>query len=91
MGKRTARRYKVYNDDLDQRIEELVDSAREAYGDDDSRDFVRELMVTAVRLIKDGTPRGDVKLLNSALKELRHAFRVFKPFEHVRKVSCFGD
>src|SRR5262249_55761356 len=33
----------------------------------------------------------DVKLTNSALKELRHAFRVFAPYKHVRKVAVFGS
>jgi hypothetical protein len=35
--------------------------------------------------------RGDLKILNSALKELRWAFRVFRPYRHLRKVSIFGS
>jgi len=91
MGKRTARRYRLRNAELDAQIEELVKNAQAEYGEELPRDFVTELIVTAIRLIKDHTPRGDVKLLNSAFKEMRHAFRVFEPFEHVRKVSVFGS
>ncbi len=91
MGKRTPRRYRLRHAGLDAQIEELVKNAQAEYGEELPRDFVQELIVTAIRLIKDGTPRGDVKLLNSAFKEMRHAFRVFQPFEHVRKVSVFGS
>ena len=91
MGKRTARRYSVRQPDLDSLIEQLVAKAKEIYGDKMPREFVHEILVTAIRLVRDGTPRGDVKFLNSALKELRHSFQIFKPFAHVRKVSCFGS
>ncbi|MCZ6787670.1 MAG: LOG family protein [Planctomycetota bacterium] len=91
MGKRTARRYRVHEQALDSLIEQLVAKAKEIYGDKMEREFVHEILVTAIRLVRDGMPRGDAKFLNSALKELRHSFRVFKPFSHVRKVACFGS
>jgi uncharacterized protein (TIGR00730 family) len=53
--------------------------------------FVRELVETGLKLLRDGTGTGDVKLLNAALRELRYAFKVFAPYRHVRKVSCFGS
>ena len=65
--------------------------AAEAYGSQDSADFARQIIVTALRLLRDGAEESDVKLLNSALKELRHSFRVFAPYEHLRKVAVFGS
>ncbi|MBI2964087.1 MAG: LOG family protein [Deltaproteobacteria bacterium] len=53
--------------------------------------FVRELIVTAVRLLDDRTPVADVRLLNAALRELRHAFRVFARYRDVPKVTTFGS
>jgi uncharacterized protein (TIGR00730 family) len=53
--------------------------------------FVRELMVTAIRLLDDQTPVADVRLMNAALRELRYAFRVFAGYRHVRKVTIFGS
>ncbi|MGH7893822.1 MAG: Rossman fold protein, TIGR00730 family, partial [Candidatus Binatia bacterium] len=53
--------------------------------------FVREMVETALKLLRDGTGTGDLKLLNAALRELRYAFKVFAPYRHVRKVSCFGS
>ncbi|KAF0245598.1 MAG: Rossmann fold nucleotide-binding [Planctomycetota bacterium] len=54
-------------------------------------DLVRELIVTALRLADDSAERGDVKIVSSALKELRYAFKTFAPWKEVRKVSVFGS
>lgn len=48
-------------------------------------------MVTLCRLAADQTDRGDKKILNVALRELRYAFKVFAPYKHVPKVSIFGS
>jgi uncharacterized protein (TIGR00730 family) len=53
--------------------------------------FIAEMLRTVVRLTGDGTSRGDLKILNRALKELRYAFRIFAPYRSVRKVSIFGS
>ena len=62
-------------------------------GDHPRRDeaFVREMVETSLKLLRDGTGTGDLKLLNAALRELRYAFKVFAPYRQVRKVSCFGS
>ena len=39
--------------------------------------LVQQIKETADKLIRDGANRGDVKLLSTALKELRYAFKVF--------------
>jgi hypothetical protein len=48
-------------------------------------------MVTGLRLLKDRADPGDLRLLNNALKELRHSLRVFAPYAHQRKVAVFGS
>jgi uncharacterized protein (TIGR00730 family) len=53
--------------------------------------LVREMVETCLKLLRDETRLGDVKLLNAALRELRYAFRVFAPYSSVRKVSAFGS
>src|SRR5438046_661915 len=53
--------------------------------------LVQQLRETADKLIRDNTPRGDVKLLNTALKERRYAFKVFAPYRQMRKVTVFGS
>jgi len=61
------------------------------FADGPDRDLLAEMMVTVCRLAKDGTGRGELKLLTKAFKELRYAFKVFAPFSHIRKVSIFGS
>jgi hypothetical protein len=90
MGK-PRRRYEIDRPDLDRLAEDLVRRATEAYGRPDAADWARQIIVTALRLLRDGTEESDVRLLNSALKELRHSFRVFAPYEHLRKVAVFGS
>ncbi|MCC6420547.1 MAG: LOG family protein [Gemmataceae bacterium] len=53
--------------------------------------LVQQLRETANKLVRDRANRGDVKLLNTALKELRYAFKVFAAYRHRRKVSVFGS
>jgi len=55
------------------------------------QDLYKEMLVTLCRLARDNPDRGDVKLLNKALAELRYAFRVFAPYRHIRKISIFGS
>jgi uncharacterized protein (TIGR00730 family) len=61
------------------------------FADCPDRDLLAEMMVTVCRLAKDGTDRGELKILSRALKELRYAFKIFAPYAHVRKVSIFGS
>lgn len=49
------------------------------------------ILRTLLKLAQDDAERGDLKILNRAMQELRHAFRVFAPYRHVRKVSIFGS
>src|SRR5712692_1304379 len=53
--------------------------------------LVQQLKETADKLIRDQANRGDIKLLNTALKELRYAFKVFAPYRNQRKVTVFGS
>lgn len=54
-------------------------------------DLAGEIVTTALKLLRDGTNRGDMKLLSRSLKELRYAVKVFAPYHEVRKVSIFGS
>jgi hypothetical protein len=42
-------------------------------------------------LAREGTSVGDLKIANTALAEMAEAFRVFRPYRHVRKVTMFGS
>lgn len=56
-----------------------------------NEDLVSELIRSVLKLTEDEASRGDLKILNRAVKELRYAFKVFAPYRAVRKVSIFGS
>jgi uncharacterized protein (TIGR00730 family) len=62
--------------------------ARNGSGEDEQ---LAGILRTVVKLAQDNAARGDLKILNRALQELRHAFRIFAPYRHLRKVSIFGS
>ncbi len=80
-------RYRTGDAELDQRIADLIASV----GDVHDSDLIFEMIVSAVRLARDRAQRGDLKLANSALKEMRYAFAVFEPYRSARKAAIFGS
>lgn len=53
--------------------------------------YVQQIKETADKLLRDQANRGDVKLLATALRELRYCFKVFSAYRHRRKVTVFGS
>src|SRR5437868_12132208 len=49
------------------------------------------MLTTVLKLHEDGTPTGDLKVTNAALKELLYAYKFFAPYRDVRKVTVFGS
>lgn len=54
-------------------------------------DLIALIKETADKLARDGTSRGDLKILSRAIRELRYAFKVFSPYRSRRKVTVFGS
>ncbi|HWB54309.1 MAG TPA: TIGR00730 family Rossman fold protein [Tepidisphaeraceae bacterium] len=52
---------------------------------------VGEIIANALKLLRDQTNRGDIKLINKSFKEIRYALKIFSPYRDVRKVSIFGS
>ncbi|GJL59885.1 MAG: Rossman fold protein, TIGR00730 family [Nitrospirales bacterium] len=53
--------------------------------------LLKEMVGSVVRLRDLDTDVIDVKILHRALRELRYAFRVFRQYRKVKKVSIFGS
>ncbi len=81
-------RYRTGDPEIDSQLAELI-----AQLGDDVRDtdLLFELMVSTVRLARDHVSRGDLKMANAALKEMRYAFAVFEPYRTARKAAIFGS
>src|SRR5438552_4719391 len=54
-------------------------------------DLVGEIVANGLKLLRDQTNRGDIKLIDKSFKELRYALKIFAPYRDVRKVSIFGS
>jgi uncharacterized protein (TIGR00730 family) len=80
-------RYRTGDAELDRAVAELVAQSGARHDDD----LIYELVVSALRLARDGADRGDLKIANAALKEMRYAFNVFAPYRSARKVAIFGS
>jgi len=55
------------------------------------RDLIERIRESADKLERDGSSRGDLKLLSRTLRELRYAFKVFAPYRRQHKVTVFGS
>ncbi|MBI2216178.1 MAG: LOG family protein [Candidatus Rokubacteria bacterium] len=84
----SERRYQLQNDAANRLIAELLDVAAVPA---DRRGFYHQMLTTVMKLHEDGALTGDLKITNTALKELRYAYKVFTPYRGVRKVTVFGS
>ena len=62
-----SRRYQLQDPELNQSVEELVERASELYGVQAGADYVRQILVTGLRLLHDGAAPSDLRLTNNAL------------------------
>jgi uncharacterized protein (TIGR00730 family) len=56
-----------------------------------SDEYVAQIKETADKLLRDRASRGDVKLLATAMRELRYCLKVFAGYRGRRKVTVFGS
>lgn len=75
----------------DEGLDQQIFSMAKEVAKPGNADLLSEMMVTAVRLSQDGVLKGDFKLMNRALKEMRAAELVFESWRRFRKVSVFGS
>jgi uncharacterized protein (TIGR00730 family) len=86
------RPYRLGNDELDRRLLDLVrDAADGRDGHDHDGDLIAEMLVSGLKMLRDDTDRGDLKLVNSALKELRYSFLIFSRYRDIPKVTMYGS
>src|SRR2546425_9891702 len=73
--------------ELKRRIDELI-----AYkGGGHNADLIEDVVENALKLLRDVEDRGDVRVIQTAVRELRYAFRLFAPHAQVPKVTIFGS
>lgn len=75
------------NPELRGKIEALIDSV----GSGHHPDLVADIIENALKLLRDVEHRGDVRVIQTALRELRYSFRLFAPYSDRRKITIFGS
>lgn len=89
---RAMRPYRLGNDDLDRRLRQLVSDAVASHeGRAQDEGLIAEMLVSGLKLLRDDTDTGDLKLVNSALKELRYALLIFSRYRDTPKVTMYGS
>lgn len=78
---------KTTDPELKRRIEELI----QFKGGGFNQESVADIIESALKILTDIEDSGDVKVIQTALRELRYAFRLFAPYADKRKVTIFGS
>jgi uncharacterized protein (TIGR00730 family) len=78
--------YDLGNPELDERLRQLVADA----SNNGNQDMIQELMTTVLKLHRDGSTRGDLKLINTAVKEMRYSNLIFSRHSEP-KVTIYGS
>lgn len=77
----------VADPETKRRIEQLIQYKGGGY----NSESVADIIENALKLLTDVRDSGDVRVIQSALRELRYAFKLFAPYDKVRKVTMFGS
>ncbi len=75
-------------------LQDALEAAREILTTDaqDLRSLLyQDILLNAIKCKRDDLDILDLKVINRAVAEFRHAARVFKPYRGMRKVSIFGS
>jgi len=72
---------------MKKRIQELIDHQGGGY----NADLVAEIIENSLKLLSDVESRADVLVIQTAIRELRYAFKLFAPHSNTRKVTLFGS
>jgi uncharacterized protein (TIGR00730 family) len=78
---------KTTDPELKRRIEELIKYKGGGY----NQESVADIIESALKILTDVQDSGDVKVISTAVRELRYAFRLFAPYADKRKVTIFGS
>ena len=82
------KKFKTVNSKIHQRILELA----ELFPESETHEVLRlEILTTISNFFLSHNDLGEHKLINTALKELCHAFQVFNSYPDIRKVVIFGS
>jgi len=75
----------------DEKINQLIRQISSNYASGLSEDLLREMLTTIAKSGEEKLDIGDMKLINTTIKELRYAFDIFSAYHGRRKIAIFGS
>ena len=87
MMKKISKEYEIGN----RVVDSLIDKLAKKSGFAETERLSREILTTAVKLGLESGDKGDLKLVNNVLKELRYSFKIFSPYRAIKKAIIFGS
>jgi uncharacterized protein (TIGR00730 family) len=72
-------------------VDEAIDSLMALAEGIQRPEYVREMIIAALKAGQEDDESADLKLMNTTLKEMRFTSKVFGPYRNVRKVTVFGS
>jgi len=72
-------------------VDETIDGLIKQAGDISRPQYVREMILAALKAGQENEREADLRLMNSTLKEMRFTSKIFGPYRTVRKVTVFGS
>lgn len=75
---------------LEQKIKDLIafnESDPESFG----ADLIRQIITSSLKLLKENSDLGQLKLMTRAFKEMRYAYSIFNQHPLGRRISIFGS
>ena len=76
---------------IDPKLKLQIDELIKFKGGGHNENEVADIIENALKLLTDVADKGDVRVIQTAIRELRYSFRLFAPYSHKRKVSIFGS
>ncbi len=73
------------------RVDEAIDKLIELSDGIRRPEYVREMILAALKAGQEDDDSADLKLMNTTLKEMRFTSKVFGPYRNKRKVTVFGS
>jgi len=72
-------------------VDDLIDRLIRHAGEVRHPDYVREMILAALKSGQESEDRIDLKIMNTTLKEMRFTTKVFSPYRGIKKVTVFGS
>ena len=72
-------------------VDEAIDSLIALADGIHRPEYIREMIIAALKAGQEDDASADLKLMNTTLKEMRFTSKVFGPYRNVRKVTVFGS